>query len=41
MYICIYTYIFDSQREKIFLKIYQPGVFLSYLYKTLLTIFSI
>ena len=37
IYICIY----DSQREKTFLKIFRPDTFFSYLYKTLFTIFSI
>ena len=34
VYICIY----DSQREKTFLKIFRPDTFFSYLYKTLFTI---
>ena len=31
----MYIYIYDSQKEKPFLKIFRPGAFFSYLYKTL------
>ena len=41
IYIYIYMCIYDSQREKAFLKIFRPDAFFSYLYKTLFTIFFI
>ena len=42
LYICIYIYIiYDSQREKTFLKIFRPDAFFSHLYKTLFIILYI